>query len=95
MTAAAPSRGGARGRAPGATAPETTEQKKRRNARQRRYLDRKILRQAVGRFLVTEDLVTALVATRAISDDEAATIGGIEQGVAGLLQKFVRDHTFD
>lgn len=97
MTGAEPSCGPGRGcasaDAPAAEATnETKEQRACRNARQRRYLDRKILRQAVGRFLVTEDLVTALVATGSIKESEAATITGIEEGVASVLARFARDH---
>ena len=90
MTAAAPSRGDARGHVPGVTAPEA---KRLQDARRvRRYRDRKAKGQAVGRFLVTEDLVTALIIAGAITECEAATIKGIEQGIATVLANFTGDH---
>lgn len=87
MTGAEHSRGRASGR--GCADPSAAETKRAlRNDRQRRYRERKTLCQAVGRFLVTEDLVTALIVAGAINEREAETVAGIEQGVATILTRF-------
>lgn len=93
MKAAEPiSRGRGSGRA-SADAP-AAEAKRRRDAhRVRRYRARKAKGQAIGRFLITEELVTALVASGAIEDRETETLAGIEHGVALILRQLSGSYT--
>ena len=56
--------------------------------RNRRYRARIRRHEAVGRFLITERLISRLVYDGEITDAAAMTISGIESGVARLLKRY-------
>ena len=59
--------------------------------RNRRYRARVKRRQAVGRFLITERLISRLVLDGEISEAEALTMNGVETGVARVLMRYSDD----
>ena len=56
--------------------------------RNRRYRERIERHEAVGRFLITEALVSRLVRDRELSEADAMTSDGIESGVARILRRY-------
>lgn len=92
MTGAEPSRGPGRG-CTSADAPAAEAKRRLQDAqRVRRYRDRQARCQAVGRFTITEDLITALIATGDLCERDATTKDGIEEAVGRALARFSRDH---
>ena len=88
MMGAEPSRGPGRG-CTSADAPAAEAKRRLQDAqRVRRYRDRQARCQAVGRFTITEDLVTALIASGDLCERDALTKVGIEQGVNAVLARF-------
>jgi hypothetical protein len=45
-------------------------------------------REAVGRFLITERLISRLVRDGEINEAEAMTMNGVERGVARVLTRY-------
>lgn len=92
MKAAEPSRGCDRvhGRGCDGDAPAAEAKRMRDAQRVRRYRDRKARCEAVGRFTITEDLVTALIMTGDLSERDATTKEGIEEAVDKFLRRVSR-----
>jgi len=92
MTGAELSRASGRGCA-SPDAPAAEAKRRLQDAqRVRRYRDRQARCQAVGRFTITEDLVTALIAIGDLEERDATTKGGIEQAVDRFLARFTQGH---
>lgn len=84
------SRGRMSGR-PGVDASAAEAKRLRDAQRVRRYRDRQAMGQAVGRFLITEDLVTALIASGELRERDAMTKAGIEEAMGRVLSHFIRN----
>ena len=56
--------------------------------RNRRYRERIRRNEAIGRFAITEPLISRLVAAGEITESEAMTHSSIESGVARILKRY-------
>jgi len=56
--------------------------------RNRRYRERIRRNEAIGRFAITERLISRLVRDGEITEAAAMSLSGIERGVARVLQRY-------